>query len=363
MTQKAIYQDANTFAAKWDRRLLYLFAAAGTAPSAQWTDPLKVQAKGSPTMHLDVLGGDCVIPCVAGTGNFTIDYGAIIYNNDATVDVEISPAHATYGRIDLVIVQLYDDGTAGGSKGLIEVVTGVASGSPAVPATPANAYKLAEIAVAATVTSITNANITDRRATTALKRSGGWIAADYAALSVGTAALAAGAVTPAKLDSTYKKLIQEQIIATAVQNVDFAGLTGYENFDFEITMFNAINAENVVTLLLNGDYTATNYYSEILLVTSTTPSSALINSGYLGSAIAQNQSAIITGEIRNTRSAAATFGLPRFTARCSCNAANASRNVLVAGAYVTAGQISSIRFCSDQASGFAIGSRIRVWGY
>jgi len=176
--------DAKTYVFKWLRRLAYLFAAEGICPSDQWADPLKVQAVGTPEMSVNVLGGDSMVK-----GDFTADYGMILYNNDATVNLEIDDAHPTQGRIDIVIVQLYDN-----SDPALEVVTGVPSGSPAVPATPSSAYKLAEIAVAAGVTVITNANITDRRAITAFGKPGGWLTADIGLLQITNALMASGII-------------------------------------------------------------------------------------------------------------------------------------------------------------------------
>jgi hypothetical protein len=62
-------------------------------------------------------------------------------------------------RIDIICLKV--DASTGVAS--IVAVAGTPSGSPAVPATPASHYKLAEVAVGISVTTITNANITDRR--------------------------------------------------------------------------------------------------------------------------------------------------------------------------------------------------------
>jgi hypothetical protein len=62
-------------------------------------------------------------------------------------------------RIDIICLKV--DASTGVAS--IVAVAGTPSGSPAVPATPASHYKLAEVAVGISVTTITDANITDRR--------------------------------------------------------------------------------------------------------------------------------------------------------------------------------------------------------
>lgn len=171
MAQNLSFQDADTYAAKWLRRLPYLLLAEGIYASLQWTDPLKVVAQATPDMSVNAQAGDCLIQGEPEGGTqFATDYGTMLYTNDGVVNLAISASDPTLNRIDIVVVKCYDDGTAGGSKGQLEVVTGTAAASPSVPATPANAYKLAEVYVGAAVTSITNANITDRRAQATLSQ-------------------------------------------------------------------------------------------------------------------------------------------------------------------------------------------------
>ncbi len=178
-------QDAKTFAAKWLRRLPYLLLSEGVVLSPQWATPLKVQQAATPNMSVDVLGGDCIVQGEAEGGTyFTNDYGSMIFTNDATQNLAISAAHATLNRKDIVIAHCYDDNTSGGSKGLLEVVTGTAASSPSPPAVPANSYQLAEVYVGAAVSSITNANITDKRLPAYLNQ--GMAAAMRAYISGGT---------------------------------------------------------------------------------------------------------------------------------------------------------------------------------
>lgn len=116
-------------------------------------DGLKVTQSLTPAMSVSV---------ATGTGYF---YGSgtnanVMYEfySDATETVTIGTA-GVQARIDIICLKV--DASTGVAS--IVAVAGTPSGSPAVPATPASHYKLAEVAVGAGVTSITNANITDRR--------------------------------------------------------------------------------------------------------------------------------------------------------------------------------------------------------
>jgi hypothetical protein len=84
--------------------------------------------------------------------------------NDADVTLSVSAAHPTLPRIDIVAFKVQDSQYSGATNSCsLVVVTGTAAGSPTAPAAPANSIVLANIAVAAAVTSIVNANITDKR--------------------------------------------------------------------------------------------------------------------------------------------------------------------------------------------------------
>jgi hypothetical protein len=116
-------------------------------------DGMKVTESGTPGMSVVV---------APGTGYF---YGSgtnsnVMYEfySDANETVTIG-ASGVSARIDIICLKV--DSSTGVAS--IVAIAGTPSGSPAVPATPASHYKLAEVAVGAGVTTITNANITDRR--------------------------------------------------------------------------------------------------------------------------------------------------------------------------------------------------------
>jgi hypothetical protein len=116
-------------------------------------DGLKVTQSLTPAMTVAV---------ATGTGYF---YGSgtnanVMYEfySDASETVTIGAA-GVQARIDIICLKV--DASTGVAS--IVAVAGTPSGSPAVPATPASHYKLAEVAVGISVTTITDANITDTR--------------------------------------------------------------------------------------------------------------------------------------------------------------------------------------------------------
>jgi hypothetical protein len=120
---------------------------------------LQVTQTGSPSMAVIIKSGAAWIP-----GSENITQGAYSVVNDADVTVSVTAAHATLARIDLVCFKVEDSQYSGGANTCsLVVVAGTPSGSPAVPTAPNNSLILAQIAVGAAVSTITNANITDRR--------------------------------------------------------------------------------------------------------------------------------------------------------------------------------------------------------
>jgi hypothetical protein len=116
-------------------------------------DGMKVTQSGTPGMSVVV---------APGTGYF---YGSgtnsnVMYEfySDANETVTIG-ASGVQARIDIICLKV--DSSTGVAS--MVAVAGTPSGSPAVPATPASHYKLAEVAVGISVTTITDANITDTR--------------------------------------------------------------------------------------------------------------------------------------------------------------------------------------------------------
>jgi hypothetical protein len=132
-------------------------AAGGVHPDI--AGQFAVTQNGTPNMTVNVASGVVFIPGTEGSKQGT--YVAI---NDATVNKSITASDATLNRIDLVVAKVQDQVYSGATNSWsIAVVTGTAAGSPAAPTAPANSVIIAQIAVGAGVTTITNANITDKR--------------------------------------------------------------------------------------------------------------------------------------------------------------------------------------------------------
>ena len=100
-------------------------------------------------------------------GGNTTTQGVYVAYNDATATVTLAAADPTNPRIDRIVVTV-SDATYSGSTNQVafSVLTGTAAPSPVAPSTPTNSISLATVAVAAGVTTITNANITDTRVIT-----------------------------------------------------------------------------------------------------------------------------------------------------------------------------------------------------
>jgi hypothetical protein len=110
-------------------------------------------------MSVNVAAGKAFID---GTEN--ANQGAYLAVNDATVNLAISASSPTNPRKDLIVAKVQDAEWSGATNSWsLAVVTGTPAASPAEPAVPANAVVLALVDIAANATSITNANITDRR--------------------------------------------------------------------------------------------------------------------------------------------------------------------------------------------------------
>jgi hypothetical protein len=101
---------------------------------------------------------------VAIVGTTQPAMGTYVAYNDGDVGLTITTANATNPRIDLVCVTVNDSYYSGSEDNVvIQVIAGTPAGSPVVPATPANSIALAEVYVGASVLSISNSNITDKR--------------------------------------------------------------------------------------------------------------------------------------------------------------------------------------------------------
>ncbi|MFF7534869.1 hypothetical protein ACFZB2_38155 [Streptomyces bobili] len=139
-----------------------LHVRSGVKPSYQQYQ-LKVRAAGTPNMTVIVSGGFVVVD-QRDTGG----QGAYICANDGDVTLSVNAAGgAGQFRKDTVVASVYDAEYAGAlSEWRLEVIQGpyAASAGATVRGTlPTNCVVLADLAIGASATSVTNANITDGR--------------------------------------------------------------------------------------------------------------------------------------------------------------------------------------------------------
>lgn len=116
---------------------------------------LNVGAPGG--MAVSVAPGHFMVPNTASAAA-----GSYASTLVSAATLAIAAADPSNPRIDIVVAGVTDDGTSS-SAGWVQVITGTASASPSAPAAPPNSIILAQVAVAAAVTSITSGNITDTR--------------------------------------------------------------------------------------------------------------------------------------------------------------------------------------------------------
>jgi hypothetical protein len=126
----------------------------------------QVTQNGTPNKTVQVAKGVAYVPNASYVkGGDAVKYW-IVRSDAATTGLTIADNASGNPRIDIICVKI-DTGATPGAQGSgsasIVVVQGTAAASPSVPATPSNHLKLAEIAVANGFSSITTANITDKR--------------------------------------------------------------------------------------------------------------------------------------------------------------------------------------------------------
>jgi hypothetical protein len=118
---------------------------------------LLVEENGTPNMSVDVAAGGGFI-----RNTDSADGGVYHVYNDAAVNLVVTAADPSDPRNDLVVVQVRDSEYSGSDDDVVfAVVAGTPAGSPADPAVPDNSLVLARVVVAAGVSSITDAAITN----------------------------------------------------------------------------------------------------------------------------------------------------------------------------------------------------------
>ncbi|MER5433888.1 hypothetical protein [Streptomyces sp. NPDC002588] len=137
-----------------DTRLVSLGALTPTSPVATRSGVLPGSAEGLYRISGFTLTG------TAGTLSATVSPGrAVIQGSDAQgaypvalteyLPLVFADGDAQYGRVDLVVLRVYDDAYdgSGRTEAVVEIVKGTPAATPAVPAVPALALPLYEVTV------------------------------------------------------------------------------------------------------------------------------------------------------------------------------------------------------------------------
>lgn len=134
------------------------------------SNDMLVTAQAAPNMSVRVAIGAAFVK-----GTVQTYQGMYHCFNDGTVNVSLSASDPSNPRIDLIVLRIYDADVSGVTNTCaLEVVTGTASSSPVAGAVGNNALVLAQVAVAASASTVTTGNITDSRvrATSAIQQIG-----------------------------------------------------------------------------------------------------------------------------------------------------------------------------------------------
>lgn len=148
------------------RRLL-ADSGGGLQEGVVGSGDLKVSQRGAgANMSVDVATGSAWVRIDTGTNN-----GLAHVASDAVANVVVTASNATNPRIDQIIVRYNDTAipTGSGNTPTAEVLTGTATGGATLDnrtgaaALPNDCLRIADILVPATSTTVTTANIRDRR--------------------------------------------------------------------------------------------------------------------------------------------------------------------------------------------------------
>jgi hypothetical protein len=191
------------------------------------TSSLAVTQQVVASLTLNIASGWAAI-----LGGNTTTQGVYVAYNDATATVTLAAADPTNPRIDRIVVTVSDATYSGSTNQVVfSVLTGTAAPSPVAPSTPTNSISLATVAVAAGVTTITNANITDTRTVTVSNLSAfttltasGLITANGGVTTAGNTTVTLGGSTGT---NPPLKLTSGTSITPASGAVEFDGTTAY----------------------------------------------------------------------------------------------------------------------------------------
>lgn len=122
-------------------------------------DDLKVAQAVTPSMAVLVAAGRGYV-----VGSESAVQGSYHVESQGSETLAIAASNPTNPRIDLIVARVQDTAFSGVVDGWsLAVIAGTPAGAPVAPTAPDSSIVLARVAVAAGVTTITNANITDLR--------------------------------------------------------------------------------------------------------------------------------------------------------------------------------------------------------
>lgn len=155
-----IFIQAGTHPAEDVRR--YMDALAAGREGIIGSGDLAVSENGAPNMSVNVAAGRALI-----AGSQSASQGLYAVDSRSTENIAIDAADGSLARKDLIVAKVQDQSYSGpASAWSLAAVTGTPAASPAEPTVPDNCMVLAMVDVPAGDTSITNAQITDRRTST-----------------------------------------------------------------------------------------------------------------------------------------------------------------------------------------------------
>ena len=150
-----LWVQAGQYTAQAER--VGVFNTIFEAPGKLRNSDLAIKAQTTPNMTVKVGAGSAVIsPVKSGFST-----GFYIATNTSTYTLTIPAAHATYPRIDSVVIHAHDSEIVAGDtdNATIEVIKGVAAKDPKAPGFGNMTMKLAQIHVPAKATAITSSMI------------------------------------------------------------------------------------------------------------------------------------------------------------------------------------------------------------
>jgi len=152
-----IFQQNREYSARVARQFLDFLGDEGVVGSAAF---LVSQRDAGAAMAVDVAAGKAFV-----AGDDQANQGTYLCVSEAVTELPIAAADLSDDRIDRVILRVRDPNSGGpaGDDAVLQVLTGTPAAAPVPPALPDTAISLATVLVAASATSIVDADITDVR--------------------------------------------------------------------------------------------------------------------------------------------------------------------------------------------------------